>query len=717
MGNSNGRLSLLAPSLNGPNRFAATTDSWEVPTQYSEPVNTGAGETLEGLMGKLYAILKTDPADPAFNLLGFGIPLPAASPQDIIQRERQIMANLTGFVPNVDSNGNPFANRTFLLDVNVNPVSPVNYRGMLSADVRSGRPFNVNQPFGNGIDDNGNFVVDESGENDLLLHPQDGNPRAYDHDNDSVIAGNGNAARQLYARQLYVLALLATEFVDRDGNGRVTDSGDFPSFPDPTGMVQTGLDARLEFRKVVAQWAINVVDFRDPDSIMTPFEVDLNPFDGWDVNGDLIADEVANGLDPRFYLRIWGTERPELLLTETIAMHDRRTQDTMDDPSGEFTVMMGGDDVNFDSKLVPISSAFFELYNPWVATADPSIPNSNQFYPAELYGGQAGVDLALTDPDQNPVWRMVVLQGKDPFLQDEIFNPLNDPDAAYADSNPANDPTIFRCIYFNEPVAASLDAEGINRMLAYFPANTDSLVVGPGRYAVVGSAGVEQGNVYRTYLGRRNGVVEDPVDPSQDMLNLDITRRIELDPSDNEVRVFDADNASTIANNVAVVAIHGPLTAAPAERRSLGLSDPPQGYTPIFSDMPGSEELFINPGIDSDGPYFVNAAGERTTANIPADLQANQALANQLRQDGLAESVFVVLLQRLANPLESFDPQTNPYRTIDSMPVDLFVFNGADNGDSTPSDNMNYLGTYERRSSQRVATLAQNFDNGRYRML
>ncbi len=28
----------------------------------------------------------------------------------------------------------------------------------------------------------------------------------------------------------------------------------------------------------IAQWAVNVVDFRDPDSIMTPFEYDVNPF-------------------------------------------------------------------------------------------------------------------------------------------------------------------------------------------------------------------------------------------------------------------------------------------------------------------------------------------------------------------------------------------------------------------------------------------------------
>jgi hypothetical protein len=44
----------------------------------------------------------------------------------------------------------------------------------------------------------------------------------------------------------------------------------------------------------LAQYAINVVDFRDADSIMTPFEFDIYPFNasGWNVDGDLTTNEV-----------------------------------------------------------------------------------------------------------------------------------------------------------------------------------------------------------------------------------------------------------------------------------------------------------------------------------------------------------------------------------------------------------------------------------------
>ena len=44
----------------------------------------------------------------------------------------------------------------------------------------------------------------------------------------------------------------------------------------------TAMDAATGDReataRLLAQWAVNVVDFRDRDSIMTPFEYDIDPF-------------------------------------------------------------------------------------------------------------------------------------------------------------------------------------------------------------------------------------------------------------------------------------------------------------------------------------------------------------------------------------------------------------------------------------------------------
>ncbi|MGI9178539.1 MAG: hypothetical protein ACR2IT_11875, partial [Pirellulales bacterium] len=62
-----------------------------------------------------------------------------------------------------------------------------------------------------------------------------------------------------------------------------------------------------------AQWAVNVLDFRDEDSTMTGFEYDANPADGWDVDGDV---STFTGQE-RDRGRVWGVERPELVIAET----------------------------------------------------------------------------------------------------------------------------------------------------------------------------------------------------------------------------------------------------------------------------------------------------------------------------------------------------------------------------------------------------------------
>ena len=68
-----------------------------------------------------------------------------------------------------------------------------------------------------------------------------------------------------------------------------------------------------------AQWAANVVEFRDADSTMTPFEFDTNPANGWDVDNDATTDDGSTrGL-------VWGVERPEALIAATSAWEDSST--------------------------------------------------------------------------------------------------------------------------------------------------------------------------------------------------------------------------------------------------------------------------------------------------------------------------------------------------------------------------------------------------------
>jgi hypothetical protein len=67
-----------------------------------------------------------------------------------------------------------------------------------------------------------------------------------------------------------------------------------------------------------AQWAANVVDYRDHDSAFTRFQFDSNPADGW---GSGTAGWSAANM-------VWGLERPELVIAQTIAFY---VQDESDD--------------------------------------------------------------------------------------------------------------------------------------------------------------------------------------------------------------------------------------------------------------------------------------------------------------------------------------------------------------------------------------------------
>jgi hypothetical protein len=96
------------------------------------------------------------------------------------------------------------------------------------------------------------------------------------------------SARQAYLRGLYTLALIMTGGTDAAA-------------------------ATLPRTNRAAQWAVNVLDFRDEDSVITGFEYDTNPFDGWDVDGNLTT---TNDQDLGV---AWGFERPELVIAETAA--------------------------------------------------------------------------------------------------------------------------------------------------------------------------------------------------------------------------------------------------------------------------------------------------------------------------------------------------------------------------------------------------------------
>ncbi|MCC7476036.1 MAG: hypothetical protein IT425_11625, partial [Pirellulales bacterium] len=408
----------------------------------------------------------------------------------------------------------------------------------LPADLVAGERMDLNRPFGDGRDNNGDGVVDDpleagepfldvngnghydSGEpyidldgNGGYAFPSDqlwagltGEPIAFDYTNGvavllhpavvtklstAVPGGVRNLesqGRQQYARQLYCLMLLLVDegyiapWDENDPqlltwmeNEKKKLTAALPSMPAEQADF---IVKRKHTCRLIAQWAVNCADMRDSDVIMTPFEYDENPWDGWgcmdrdgnnipldgdpstNENGDVTSNQTAvldwkqiatnrvrttmtvpAPASPVDQTRgvVWGAERPELLITETLAFHDRRTEDLESRDTNGHDKVNGSStsrykDIDLDQSLRPVGSAFVEVYNPWAEQGQ---------YPAELYtrldgttnyqpqlAAQQGVDLgrlsnfavdgngnltgaatnAANGVKRSPVWRMIVVE-------------------------------------------------------------------------------------------------------------------------------------------------------------------------------------------------------------------------------------------------------------------------------------------------------------------
>jgi hypothetical protein len=273
--------------------------------------------------------------------------------------------------------------------------------------------------------------------------------------------------RQLFARHLYCLMLLLTDenyiapWDENDGQFTTWMTNErnklIAAFPSMNPGEADAIIKRKATCRMIAQWAVNCVDMRDADAIMTSFEYTDNPWFGWGVWDDIWAKDPATWptsiTDPKFPTMIpldgdvatdenkgevidwsivsknttpggtpsnantkkltalptanvptnpldqtrgevWGAERPELLITEALAFHDRRTEDVPSNDSNGHGEMRKYDktrkpgsygmDPNYtyynqpnpSQSLRPRGSLFVEVYNPWSPQAQ---------LPAEIY--------------------------------------------------------------------------------------------------------------------------------------------------------------------------------------------------------------------------------------------------------------------------------------------------------------------------------------------
>jgi hypothetical protein len=521
----------------------------------------------------------------------------------------------------------------------------------------------INRPFGNARDDNGNSVIDEPFEANsvyqvnaqgLPILPAPGWPEA------------GLAARQRYAKHLYILAMATLDILQLDRiSGRYLgyNLGPDPATWDPA---EKAASRQLTARQI-AQWAVNVVDFRDRDSIMTPFEYDVNPFTDDDAGSGTttwnVDDNISTPESATYRGLVWGCERPELLIHETLAFHDRRTED-LSDPNGKAKPpSQQTGDSDFDQRKKPQGSLFIELKNPWTALQ----PQAGEFGDAP----NGGVDLRRS-VGGSPVWRMAIVLSEAAPQGSDKTNPIyRDPDTATT--------TTFRSIYFTDLTGVATPPDNSGNVW-FFPSGNNATAepIKPGEYALIGPPGdnpVNAQNGKKTFFGRVNNDpaneiaaerLNDPT-PGPGVQYVDMASGA----AGSSLRVGGqvADNTIRVVKKV-VVDSCGATVAIPQQNDSprMSISEPDTGYDKYEQASPGR---YYFPTKDDPLDYT------RTDWDSP--------MGRAIRYNGMGPEGFriaAVHLQRLADPTQPYNATTNPYRTIDSSPIDLFALNGWDDDTS-----------------------------------
>jgi hypothetical protein len=533
----------------------------------------------------------------------------------------------------------------FLYGPSINRVPATKWSSLFAPELLAGLKMDITRPLGYW---SGNLLLyDTAGKNKWPAPTTNFSP-------DGTVTAP-QQARQLYARYLYVMALLFD-----DQYWAAVKSG-------PATTV-------TNIAQYTAQWAVNVVDFQSPDSAMTPFKYDSKPFavssstmSNWAAGTDLANPKTNDAVDIKgTTVRlgsdcgvVWGCKRPELLISETLAFHDRRTQDLSTDSGSPVkphkTTTSTNPDPNFDQGLRPQGSLFVELYNPGTNLEAP---------PTDLHRfvstGNWGVDLERLSPGGYPVWQMLIVDKP---------NAVSGTTAADPD-NPtiASRPAVERAIYFANGtiggVTVQLPSPPSGCQVQYQPISATGnqfAPILPSRYALIGPGDPAAAVPGRTYIG---GGATPPAGTPW------ITLTPNTDPDSPPVPQVTANLTFPVlpnatARNATAVLIHEPWFTSGHAKPRLSVSEPPGGYVT---------------------PTGVTYSAASDSYNLPIDtpLDTNPMLMTTKFSAGVKK----IFLQRLADPTIRWNPDDvsdpkynpnipiNPYRTIDAMPIDLQAFNG-----------------------------------------
>jgi hypothetical protein len=480
---------------------------------------------------------------------------------------------------------------------------------LVSWDLAVGIRMNVNRPFGDGIDNDSDGIADEPGEYEAEIAANTfgmngsafanqclTNGRDVDRDGD-VDFDDQKRCRELFARHLYVLARTM---------------------------------ARSVPAKEAAQWAVNVVDMRDPDSIITRFNYDSNCPAALDTSYPDPDGRVTSTWSPAPDDVVWGCERPELLITEAMAWRNIRTgtNSTGPTPVLEYTDKGTG-------------GLVIELFDPWTGVTERGALASGlpaEFQPTptgtSAFSGQTKIDLAKINSSGDPVFQLVAVYETGTSGTTGTLGNLA--------ANPA------------WPQLTGSNATGTIDGLVIYPAKISGTAV-----KVTGTLG--------TFVSR-------------DGPNVDATT---IKPGQFAILSgpIASGSSSTLANAIDISATG---TTAMTFNYS-GFSDSNSGQvlqftTGITETITGSNGFSPN-DRSSGAQYPLN--GDKGPVGALVCVQKASGPAGELRFPVLSGTMtstpqvalamesqkYRLLLRRLANPLEPHNASLNPYICIDSLVV------------------------------------------------
>jgi hypothetical protein len=454
----------------------------------------------------------------------------------------------------------------------------------------------------------------------------------------------------------------------------------------------TGSLSTTNARKI-AQYAVNIVDFRDADSVMTQFYYDPN------------FGPSSTGWSPGVNDYVWGCERPEVLLTETLAWHDRRTDDmSVGNKCTDTMASTGNDpDNDLDQSRRPWGGFFVELYSPWSSRACELVSGTvgnvlvgsgtarGEPVPAALTSsGTASFDragtlsLGKTAPGGAPVWRMASVLGK---VQGgtgfDSSNRIVDPAAANSSA------VVDRVFYFAQPPAVLSTGTESGGNAAVFWASSVGANPSQSQYVVAGTDNLlfDYHDTFPDPQGNKNsnGYNNDtaaPLGGAPNRLALAYTNKVQIR--------FDMVDSSNPGNGKA----SRPVCASLTEPVLIGAGSTGSrdAYELLAEAVYGSNEKFTpdwhaapHQYDDSKNPTSLQKPVDKPLdgvnptdyglANISPCVLMEGSSTPVLMTNGTHDNFAVVHLQRLANPTIAYDATTNPYVTVDSLSVDLTVVN------------------------------------------